>query len=383
MDHSRNASTDDRVYTVTTYVAAPGTPTIDQNTGQRGESLPGHMYYKISDGHEDNGYGFAPLGHGRPLGQGGVSRNDFESYQNPVYARTIEITRDQYEKLKEFGNAGVNRHETYFDLTYNGATNSCIDFTWGALNHAGLHQQLPFPNGQSMPLRTADGEVLPVSNIAALQSIPAPIPDSPYNRVETNPPPPRWAEKAGQAKDGAMDRFQDVLDDLKCEVFPKMPACPPDGASLDPKRALPDPRDPASPDHRMYKQIEAGVTRHDAQHGRDFDGVSERLSMQGFVDAKAAGLTSADHVVLNEAGRKPMADGSIVAANTSLIVIQGSDPYNPAANRSITQVAQAVERPLEDSLQKLASLSQQQAQTLAQQPQTPTQDDPSRGSRTM
>lgn len=94
-------------------------------------------------------------------------------------------------------------------------------------------------------------------------------------------------------------------------------------------------------------------------------------------------MMSADHVVLNEAGRKPNHDGSMKLANTFLIVIQGSDPYDPAAKRAITDVAQAVERPVEQSLQKLDGLNQQQTQLLAQQQNQPIQDDPSRGPRTM
>jgi hypothetical protein len=66
-----------------------------------------------------------------------------------------------------------NGQDTHFNLTYNGATNSYIDFTWSALNHAGLHRQLSLPNGQSSPLRDHDVRLLPESNISALQSIPA------------------------------------------------------------------------------------------------------------------------------------------------------------------------------------------------------------------
>jgi hypothetical protein len=388
MDPSRDSTTDDHTYTVTTYVAAPGTPIANPQTGRvGGESLPGHMYYMISDSHDKNGYGFAPTGHGRPLGPGEVSPNDFERYQDPAYARTIEITREQYEKLKEFGEAGLKGQDTYFDLRYNGANNSCIDFTWGALNHAGLHQQLALPNNQSLPLRDADGQVLPLRNIAALKTIPDPMPDSPYNRDIYRDLPDGPLDKARHAKDGLADKLQQgveaLLDKAKCAAFPKLPDCQPDGASLDPKRVLPNPHDPASRDHPMYKQIEEGVSRIDVGKGRTFDQRSENLTMSALADAKAAGIVSADHVVLNEAGRKPNNDGSLTPANTFLIVIQGSDPYDPAAKRAITDVAQAVERPVELSLQKVDALNQHQAQILAQQQTPSTQDDPNRGPRTM
>ncbi|GAA4782338.1 XVIPCD domain-containing protein [Lysobacter hankyongensis] len=144
---------------------------------------------------------------------------------------------------------------------------------------------------------------------------------------------------------------------------------------------LPDPRDSDHADHRLYKQIEAGVARIDASAGRTFDATSERLAMSTHADAKIAGITSADHIVLNTAG-KPQQDGSGVSGGTLLFVVQGQDPSDPAARRSVTDVAQAVERPLEQSQQKLDAVNQQLAQ---QQPpptqDTPTPDGPSRGPR--
>ena len=48
-----------------------------------------------------------------------------------------------------------------------------------------------------------------------------------------------------------------------------------------------------------------------------------------------------------------------VVGGTLLFVVQGQDPSDPAARRSITDVAQAVERPLEQSQQKLDAVNQQ------------------------
>jgi len=138
---------------------------------------------------------------------------------------------------------------------------------------------------------------------------------------------------------------------------------------------LPDPRDPNHPDHRLYQQIERGVAGIDAERGRTFDATSERLAMGAFHDAKAAGITSADHIAINETGKRQQ-DGSQTAAGTLLFVVQGQDPSDPAARRSMTDVAQAVDRPVEQSLQKVDTLAQQQAQMLAQAPNNPTQDDP-------
>ncbi len=145
--------------------------------------------------------------------------------------------------------------------------------------------------------------------------------------------------------------------------------------TLAPPVRLLDPRDQNHPDHRLYQQIERGVTGIDAERGRAFDVTSERLAMGTFYDAKAAGVTSADHVAINETGKRQQ-DGSQVATGTLLFVVQGQDPSDPAARRSMTDVAQAIDRPVEQSLQKVDVLSQQQAQMLAQAQNNPTQDDP-------
>jgi hypothetical protein len=145
---------------------------------------------------------------------------------------------------------------------------------------------------------------------------------------------------------------------------------------------LPDPRDPNHPDHRLYQQIERGVAGIDAERGRTFDATSERLAMGAFHDAKAAGITSADHIAINETGKRQQ-DGSQIAAGTLLFVVQGQDPSDPAARRSMTDVAQAVDRPVEQSLQKVDAVNQQQAQAMLQQQQQdqPTQDGHGRGPR--
>ena len=143
---------------------------------------------------------------------------------------------------------------------------------------------------------------------------------------------------------------------------------------------LPDPRDSDHPDNRLYKQIERGVASIDAERGRTFDATSERLTMGAFHDAKAAGITSANHIAINETGKRQQ-DGSQIAAGTQLFVVQGQDPSDPAARRSVTDVAQAVERPVEQSLQRVDTLAQQQAQVLTQQQNQPAQGEPVRSQR--
>ncbi len=86
-------------------------------------------------------------------------------------------------------------------------------------------------------------------------------------------------------------------------------------------------------------------------------------------------MTSANHVVLKKMGA-PQREGPQIQGNTLLIAIEGPDLYDPALRRSVTDVKQAVEQPLEQSLQKVKLLAQQQQHTLAQQLSNPTQDDP-------
>ena len=140
-------------YTLTIYVAAPGTPLFDIDTGkpqldeetkQQKTSLPGHVFYGISEdgGRTIHSYGFAPPKDTEkyhwyhPNKPGDVQRGEHKEYRNPVYERTMEITAEQYKVLQKFGenpqNYGFNRS------TYNWTTNSCIDFTFTALYRSGI-----------------------------------------------------------------------------------------------------------------------------------------------------------------------------------------------------------------------------------------------------
>lgn len=152
------------------------------------------------------------------------------------------------------------------------------------------------------------------------------------------------------------------------------------GASTPVPARFSDPRDYDNPDNRLYRQIERGVANIDAERGRTFDVTSERLTMGAFHDAKAAGITFAGHILINETGKRQQ-DGSQIAAGTQLFVVQGQDPSDPAARRSMTDVAQAIDRPVEQSLQKVDTLAQQQTQVLAQQQNQTTQDEPARAQR--
>ncbi|RYH32947.1 MAG: hypothetical protein EON54_20610 [Alcaligenaceae bacterium] len=189
----------DLKYTVTIYAAAPGTPFYEKgkpkldDKGNPETSVPGHMYYAISDGSTRESYGFAPKEHGSVNGPGGVTSSDERTYHKPFYARTIEVTREQYDQLREFGK---KPWEYGFDMQYRDARNNCIDFTWAGLNHAGLKR-----TEKSMWTNEAhevDGKLnyLPANNDDSIKTIRDPVPGSPLNREERHPMPEmRWWQR--------------------------------------------------------------------------------------------------------------------------------------------------------------------------------------------
>ena len=134
-------------YTVTVYVAAPGTPLTKEDgsplllpgSNKQDYSVVGHLYYKISDGTRDGtkGFGFAPKKAGKPFGEGEIKKDEFKKYQNPIYERTLEISEQQYKKLLNYGN---NPALGGFDQTkYRGTHNSCVDFLYGGLAYAHVY----------------------------------------------------------------------------------------------------------------------------------------------------------------------------------------------------------------------------------------------------
>ena len=139
---------------VTVNIAARGTPLSDSET-----STVGHMWYELTDdqGHTSS-YGFAPdaLHLGQPFAPGHIYSDDSDHYQGRAYSRTIEITQAQYDAMKSFGDKPSSAS---FNENYNGLTNSCIDFTWKALQQGGLN-----PSG-------FEGHIWPTWNEHALSKI--------------------------------------------------------------------------------------------------------------------------------------------------------------------------------------------------------------------
>lgn len=146
-------------YIVDIVIAAPGTPLLHPVTqqplrnpdGSAQTSGPGHMFYVLrAPGKDPASYGFAPIEHGSMNGPGDIVDNDAKTYKNPHYTRSLEITEAQYNKLKAFGDDpvvhGFSKH--YADVRHN-----CVDFTWDALNHAGIQRK------QSLDVNSIGGPV--------------------------------------------------------------------------------------------------------------------------------------------------------------------------------------------------------------------------------
>ncbi|OSI18216.1 hypothetical protein BWD09_03285 [Neisseria dentiae] len=189
-------------YTVTVYAAAPGTPLfnhqtglpdIDKETNKQKTSLPGYMFYAISTdgGRTQTAYGFAPkedaertAWHSLDM-PGKMQEEEHKKYRNPYYARTMEITEQQYTALQNFGrspeNFGFNRH------TYNLATNSCIDFTFKALKESGIYKGRPIDyHKEGVKIGTVTvyekAALRVLENIPVLEKMPDQM-NSPLNRT--------------------------------------------------------------------------------------------------------------------------------------------------------------------------------------------------------
>jgi hypothetical protein len=192
----------EKKYSVTVYVALPGTPLlVTQPQGQ--SSIPGHLYYvtrvhdaktleTLSVGEEDaaltKSWGFAPKKHGAIDGPGAVQTNDLDDYHAPYYARTIEISAEQYQKLNAFGQDpakhGFNMHYRW--------NNNCVDFTWYALHYAGISANTlsRFVLVNTVGLINADwkydGTLIPENNVAAVRSITPPYLQAALNSEQFN-----------------------------------------------------------------------------------------------------------------------------------------------------------------------------------------------------
>lgn len=114
------------------------------------------------------------------------------------------------------------------------------------------------------------------------------------------------------------------------------------------------PSEPEHADHSLYQQIKGGVEQLDAQHGRGWDGSSERMTASLLTLAKETGLSRVDHVVLNRATDQ-------LASGERVFLVQGA-LNDPAQQRTSMATMDAVKTPEMQSFEQLESLNQARAE---------------------
>jgi len=114
------------------------------------------MWYALTnDNGETTSFGFGP---GNWYFNGEVNSADDDTYLSHVSSRTFPITQKQYDAMMAFGQ---DPEAFDFSLVYGVLSNSCIDFTWRALEVGGLN-----PSG-------FQGDIKPTSNIDEVDKIAA------------------------------------------------------------------------------------------------------------------------------------------------------------------------------------------------------------------
>lgn len=297
--------TEQQKYSATIYIAAPGTPLANERD-PAATSLPGHMFFTISDGHDSKSFGFAPVEHGSINGPGRVVRDDSDNYRNPLYSRTLEITKDQYDKLRAFGESP---EKFGFDTHYRDVRNNCVDFSWAALNHAGLKRTEQIES-RSVEV---DGKSAyrPVQNVDSVRSIQPPMPGSPLNQEHLNPMPRRSV-------------MQHLLTEENHPV------------RLD---------DAAHPDHALYLQARNGVHQLDASHGRIPDERSDNLAASLTVAARAQEMGRIDRVMLSDDAHRTLAmQGDLAALNMRFAQVATLEGLNTSVAQSSTEWKQVADR---------------------------------------
>ncbi len=343
-------------------------------------------------------------------GPGEVMKTDASEYKDPRYSRTLEISEEQYRKLEAFGS---HPEKFGFDLQYKDVRNNCVDFTWEALNHAGIERKksidlnmLGGGIGQLLPDariplggkgQGKDG-YRPLRNIHGVDSIEPPFPGSELNRKKTNPMPEQSLQqrilsdaegmyerngeyRASHSNDPLLSQINHGVAQLNAERFRNFDGATTEelGAAWQEVRALAagtaqqpgalraDPLQPGGADYALHQQIRAGVAALDAQHGRAPDAVSDRMTASLLVLAKENDPSRVDQVVLSAAtGHQP--------AGHTVFLVKGDLSSPPFALATMT-TDRAVATPVEVSMQRYQQMNQEaQQQTAARQVEQQAQD---------
>ncbi|WP_159094487.1 XVIPCD domain-containing protein [Stenotrophomonas sp. YAU14D1_LEIMI4_1] len=229
-------------------------------------------------------------------------------------------------------------------------------------------------------VRDEPSEREPMAHASTAVADPPPPPPAPDVQMEAAAPLQNQPEAAqvvpeGSAEQPAVDRAvapegeqtavkpapapEVVLEEAVPEAA--APASAPQPGAVEPLQGAPEdttnPTRPGHADHPLYQQICERVQDLDARYGRSFDATSERVAASLLVLAKDNDLERVDHVLVSNATAEH-------PAGHRLFVVQG-DPADPAHRRADMPTEQAVQTPVEESLQAFDAVSQEAAQRAA------------------
>lgn len=137
-------------------------------------------------------------------------------------------------------------------------------------------------------------------------------------------------------------------------------------------RDRPTPTQQGHPDHDLYTQIAAQVRHQDQQHGRQWDGTSERMTASLLALAKENGLSQVDHVVFS-------ARPDRAAAGEHVFLVQGRLD-DPAHVRTHMKTEEALRTPEAVSFAKVDALNDRKAEQASDlQPSRQVQDETQKG----
>jgi len=305
---------------------------------QVGVSDVGHMFLSLdrvgsAEPQQSFGYTRTPIPGNSDLGK--VVDYDLRTYEDPRYQRTIEITQAQYDKIVEFAKDPAKHG---FDVkNYNLATNSCVDFTWGALNHAGIHGNTIFGE-----FKTYEGALKVLDNIGPIQSIRPQVKGSELDREEWKPMP---------AQTNAIQRWStDANDPTRADTLAWTGT----------------PGDPSHADNPRLNQIHERVVAMNA-----FGADSTNISASLLALSKEQQFARVDEVLLGERRGD---------AAPNLFIVQG-DRTDPAHLRASLPVDVAAQTPVAASFERIEQLAQAQPERDAQRLQEEQQLQQSHGPR--
>ncbi|TWQ52860.1 hypothetical protein FQJ93_21100, partial [Xanthomonas vasicola] len=171
----------------------------------------------------------------------------------------------------------------------------------------------------------------------------------PYLDSSTQPPTPGLFQ---HSKNTHLHVSPITARELEQELRERDPQLPGSSAQLLPS-------DPGHVDHSLYQQIRDGVQKLDAQHGRQWDASSQRMTASLLALAKEEGLSRVDHVVLNTPTPQ-------LAGGEKVFIVQGA-LNDPAHQRAHMPTLDAVQTPEVQSFDRLQAINQTQAQAREQQ----------------